>query len=92
MKVGSTSFIIPNGSIEEFDRKLREAVPKAKTLKITYDDSGYTEIMNSLNSAKLSGTMLLLIALFAALAILVLLMYFFVVKEKSEPPLNAAWA
>lgn len=84
MKIGSTSFILPNGSIEKFDRKLREAVPEAENLKITYDDSGYTEIMNSLNSAKLSGIMLLLIALFAALAILVLLMYFFVVKEKKR--------
>lgn len=84
MNAGSTSFIIPNGTIEEFDKKLHEAVPEASKLSITYNDNGYTEVMDSLNNAKLSSIMLFFMALLAALAIVVLLLYFFVVKEKKR--------
>lgn len=84
MNPKSTSFIIPNGSIEEFDKRLHEAVPEASKLVITYNDNGYTEVMDSLNSARLSGVMLFCVALFAALAIVVLLLYFFVVKERKR--------
>lgn len=84
MNAQSTSFIIPNGTIEEFDRTFREAVPKAAKLKITYDDGGYSQVMESLNNTKLSAMILFLATFFAALAIVVLLLYFFVVKEKKR--------
>ena len=84
MNSQTTSFIIPNGTIEEFDRKLREAVPEAANLIINYDDSGYGKIKESLGNARLSGMMLFLAALLAAAAITVLLLYFFVVKEKKR--------
>lgn len=84
MNADHTSFIIPNGTIEEFDQKLHEAVPEAEMLNITYDDNGYTDVVASLNSAKLSGMILFLVALFASLAIIILLLYFFVTKEKKR--------
>ena len=84
MNAWTTSFIIPNGTIEEFDKRLHEAVPEASKLVITYDDSGYGEVKESLNNARLSGLLLFLVALLAAMAVIVLLLYFFVVKEKKR--------
>lgn len=84
MNAQTASFIIPNGTVEEFDQRLHEAVPEAAKLKITYDDSGYSKVMESLNSAKLSGLLLFLTALFAGLAVVALLLYFFVIKERKR--------
>jgi len=84
MNADHTSFIIPNGTIEEFDKKLHEAVPQADMLNITYDDNGYSDVVQSLNNAKLSSLILFLVALFASLAIVILLLYFFVAKEKKR--------
>ena len=84
MNAKSTSFRIPNGTIEEFDKKLREAVPEAAELTITYDDSGYTEVMGDLNRAKSTALLLLFAGAGATVSVVVLLLYFFVVKQKKR--------
>lgn len=84
MNAKSTSFRIPNGTIEEFDRKLHEAVLEAEGLTINYYDNGYTEVMGDLNRAKSTAALLLFAGLGSTLAIVTLLLYFFVVREKKR--------
>lgn len=78
------TFQIPNGTIQEFDAALHAAVPEAVNLEITYNDNGYSKIMESLNSAKLTAILLFLVSILATLAILAMLLYFFIVKEKKR--------
>lgn len=84
MDKGTTSFQIENGTIQQFDQALREAVPEAARLTITYDDLGYSEIMSALNSSRNIALLLLFSSLLAALGIIALLLYFFVVREKKR--------
>lgn len=84
MARGTTSFQIENGTIPEFDRALREAVPEAAGLTITYDDLGYSEIMSTLQSSRNAALLLLFSSFLAALAVIALLLYFFVVREKKR--------
>lgn len=84
MDRGTTSFQIGNGAIQAFDQALREAVPEAAGLTITYDDLGYSEIMSSLNASRNVALLLLFSSLLAALAVTALLLYFFVVREKKR--------
>lgn len=80
----TASFQIPNGSIQEFDAAIKEHVPEAERLIITYDDRGYSEIMKSLNNSRAMAFLLLMGGIMAALSIVALLLYFFVVKEKKR--------
>ncbi|MCH5352344.1 MAG: FtsX-like permease family protein [Acutalibacter sp.] len=84
MNAKSTSFRIPNGTIEEFDRKFHEAVPEAAELDITYYDNGYTKIMGDLNRARSTAALLLFAGAGATVSMVVLLLYFFVVKQKKR--------
>ena len=84
MNAKTTSFRIPNGTIEEFDKKLHEAVPKAAELDITYYDNGYTKIMGDLNRARSTAALLLFAGAGATVSVIVLLLYFFVVKQKKR--------
>ena len=84
MNAKTTSFRIPNGTIEEFDKKLHEAVPEAAELTITYYDNGYTEIMGDLNRSKSTAALLLFAGAGATVSVVVLLLYFFVVKQKKR--------
>lgn len=78
------SFQIPNGSIEEFDKALREAVPEAEQLVITYDDMGYAKVMKTLQAARNMAILLCAVGTLAAVAIVVLLLYFFIVRQKKR--------
>ncbi len=80
----TATFQIENGTIDEFDAALHAALPEAENLIITYNDNGYTEIMESLQSTRSSALLLFAVGLLAAVAILLLLLYFFVVKEKKR--------
>lgn len=80
----TATFQIENGTIDEFDAALRAAVPETENLVITYNDNGYTEVMESLQSTRSSALLLFAVGLLAAVAILLLLLYFFVVKEKKR--------
>ena len=84
MNAKTTSFRIPNGTIEEFDKKLHEAVPEAAELTITYYDNGYTEIMGDLNRSRNTAALLLFAGAGATVSVVVLLLYFFVVKQKKR--------
>lgn len=77
----NVSFKIPNGSIAEFDKKLREAVPQAEMLDITYDDNGYEVIMPSLKRTQVAAVLLCGIGGAALLAVIIFLLYFFIAKE-----------
>lgn len=78
------TFQIPNGTIAEFDEAFKANVPEAASLKITYDDRGYSEVMKSLRNSRDMAHLLLLGGILAALAIIAMLLYFFVVKEKKR--------
>ena len=84
MNALTTSFQIPNGTIEEFDAKLRAAVPEVEQLNITYNDNGYTEVIATLNTARLTAFLLFAVGLLATLAIVILLLFFFIVKQKKR--------
>ena len=88
MNALTTSFQIPNGTIEEFDAKLRAAVPELEQLTITYNDNGYTEVIATLNTARLTAFLLFAVGLLATLAIVILLLYFFIVKQKKRTALE----
>lgn len=80
----TTSFMLPNGTIESFDAALRVAVPETSELTITYDDNGYGDLMTSLNNARMSAVLLFTGGVIAAVGIVVLLLYFFIVKQKKR--------
>lgn len=84
MKAATTSFQIPNGTIDEFCQKLYAAVPGALDLDIRFDDSGYGQVRQSLDKARLSAVLLFAAGLGASVAIVALLLYFFVIKEKKR--------
>lgn len=80
----NTSFQIQNGTIQEFDAKLRAAVSNAEKLVITYDDNGYSKVMNDLENARLSAFLLCAVGVLSTLGIVILLLYFFVVRQKKR--------
>lgn len=77
----NVSFKIPNGSIASFEKKLRETVPQAAMLDITYDDNGYEDIMPSLKRTQIVAVLLCGIDGASLLAVIIFLLYFFIVKE-----------
>lgn len=80
----TASFQIPNGSITEFDTAFKHAVKEAESLDVSYDDRGYSEIIQSLEASRSIAFLLLAAGILAALAIIALLLYFFVVKERKR--------
>lgn len=80
-----TSFQIKNGSIETFEQRLREAAPEvAEQLTLRYDDMGYANARENLESARKTALLLLIVGAVATAAIVALLLYFFVVREKKR--------
>lgn len=82
MSIANTSFMIPNGCIDEFDLALHSAVPETKYLDITYDDNGYAEVMSSLENMRYIAGMLLFAGTLSSLSIIAMLIYYFVIKEQ----------
>ncbi len=80
----NTSFRIPNGTIQEFDAKRRAALPHAEKLVITYDDNGYSKVMNDLQNARLTAFLLCAVGFLSTFGIVILLLYFFVVRQKKR--------
>lgn len=74
-------FKIPNGSIASFDKKLRENVPQAGELTITYDDNGYEDVMPSLKRTRLTAILTCVAGSAASVAAVIFLLYFFIAKE-----------
>ncbi len=84
MQNTTTSFQIPNGSIDQFEAAFAKAVPESSLLEITYDDNGYEQISGDLKSTRQVAVLLGAIGLLSALSVLMLLLYFFVVKQKKR--------
>lgn len=84
MSALNTSFQIQNGTIREFDAKLRSALPNVENLVITYDDNGYSAVMNDLQNARLTAVLLCAVGAFSTLGIVILLLFFFVVRQKKR--------
>lgn len=80
----TASFQIANGTINEFDKALHEAVPQADQLTIVYDDNGYSDIISSLETARMTAFLLLLAAAATTLVVIILLLYFFIVRQKKR--------
>ena len=80
----TTSFQIENGTVEEFDRAFKAAVPESDRLRITYDDNGYEDMKASLSDMKRSALLLLLVGVFAACAMIAVVLFFFVRRQKRE--------
>lgn len=78
----NVSFQIPNGTIASFDKKLREAVPEAELLNITYHDNGYEDIIPSLERTRTTAILLCSVGVAGAVAVVIFLIYFFIARER----------
>lgn len=86
MQRATTSFQIPNGTIDEYRAAYNRNVPAEvrENLEITFDDNGYSQIIGGLLNMRYVAIILFAAGLLSALAILVLLLYFFIVKQKKR--------
>lgn len=86
MQRATTSFQIPNGTIDDYMAAYNRNVPAEvrENLEITFDDNGYSQIIGGLLNMRYVAIILSAAGLLSALAILVLLLYFFIVKQKKR--------
>lgn len=86
MQCATTSFQIPNGTIDNYMAAYNRNVPAEvrENLEITFDDNGYSQIIGGLLNMRYVAIILFAAGLLSALAILVLLLYFFIVKQKKR--------
>lgn len=86
MQRATTSFQIPNGTIDDYIAAYNRNVPAEvrENLEITFDDNGYSQIIGGLLNMRYVAIILFAAGLLSALAILVLLLYFFIVKQKKR--------
>lgn len=86
MQRATTSFQIPNGTIDDYMAAYNRNVPAEvrENLEITFDDNGYIQIIGGLLNMRYVAIILFAAGLLSALAILVLLLYFFIVKQKKR--------
>lgn len=86
MQRATTSFQIPNGTIDDYIAAYNRNVPAEvrENLEITFDDNGYSQIIGGLLNMRYVVIILFAAGLLSALAILVLLLYFFIVKQKKR--------
>ena len=86
MQRATTSFQIPNGTIDDYIAAYNRNVPAEvrENLEITFDDNGYSQIIGGLLNMRYVAIVLFAAGLLSALAILVLLLYFFIVKQKKR--------
>lgn len=86
MQRATTSFQIPNGTVDDYIAAYNRNVPAEvrENLEITFDDNGYSQIIGGLLNMRYVAIILFAAGLLSALAILVLLLYFFIVKQKKR--------
>lgn len=84
MNENMTSFQLPSGSLEDFQKGLQKYVPQASQLTIKYNDMGYASAAESLRSIEKTSLLLLIAGLLASAAVVALLLFFFVVREKKR--------
>lgn len=76
----NTSFIIPNGTADEFLSLLNENVPESEQLEILFDDGGYSSVANVLRNMKAKAILLLILGLLSTIITLLLMQYFYIIK------------
>lgn len=79
----TTSFIIPNGTIEEYQNNFSK-LDKSSLLKITFDDMGYTQMKHNLENAKESAYILCAAGIIVTMIIILMVLYFYVIKQKRQ--------
>ena len=86
MQRATTSFQIPNGTVDDYMAAYNRNVPAEvrENLEIMFDDNGYSQIIGGLLNMRYVAIILFAAGLLSALAILVLLLYFFIVKQKKR--------
>ncbi len=85
MQRATTSFQIPNGTVDDYMAAYnRKIVPRrfGKIWRSCFDDNGYSQIIGGLLNMRYVAIILFAAGLLSALAILVLLLYFFIVKTE----------
>ena len=83
MSATTTSFQIENGTIAACEAAFAD-LPQSQFLSITFDDNGYTQIMDSVSQARSVAILLCVMGFFCLLLVLFLLLYFFVVKQQKR--------
>jgi ABC-type antimicrobial peptide transport system permease subunit len=78
----NTSFQIPNGSIEEYEKKFQKL--GIDDLKITFYDKGYTELRAGLDNIKGMSLFLLVAGMIATVLILIFFCNMFIAKQKKR--------
>lgn len=91
MNENTTSFRIPNGSIEEFDKALHEMVPEIEQLTISYDDNGYSQVADELHKSRNTAILLFSLGTSVSVSIIVLLFYFFIVRQKRRTAIERSF-
>lgn len=84
MRDTTVSFEIPNGTADEFDRALREAVPEAAKLEITYDDGGYARVVGSIENTRTTSVLLFAVSAAMTLVFLLFALYVFILQQKKR--------
>ena len=89
----TTSFQIPNGTVDDYIAAYNRNVPAEvrENLEITFDDNGYSQIIGGLLNMRYVAIILFAAGLLSALAILVLLLYFFIVKQKKRTAIERSF-
>lgn len=77
----TTSFIIPNGAIDEFKKHMEDELGHDTQIHVEFFDNGYSSIMNNLRIVRLSALLLFVVSFIAVLVIVILLCWFFVAKQ-----------
>lgn len=78
---GTTSFQIPNGTMEEFQTAFLK-VGKSSFLELQFDDNGYEQVKGELEKNKTMALLLLSGGLLLCMTVFLLILYFFVIKQK----------
>lgn len=79
----TTSFIIPNGTIEKYQTNFSK-LDKSSLLKITFDDMGYTQVKRNLENAQRSAFILCAAGIIVSAIIILAVLYFYVIKQKNQ--------
>lgn len=83
MHHSTTSFQIPNGTIEDFKEKFSE-IDKNSFLEVNFDDGGYELMRKSIEENKTMSYILLAIGFISSVIIIMFLLYIFILKQEKR--------
>jgi len=89
MRTFTTSFQIPNGTVEEFEKAL-QTNPERSFLNIQYDDNGYEQVHGQLKNTQTAALLLMAGGVCASCVVLSLMLYFFIVRQKKRTVIERA--